>query len=132
LFDSGSNNLDAAKVALEFSDEKTGLAAKAALLYVPNSDPTGVSNARFIDLYASYTIEQFTITAGRFLTYIGYEAYEVADLNQLTWGFASGIPGYQEGAKIDFATDDFSIGISVTDALFSGGLLHHHGDTQGD
>jgi hypothetical protein len=117
-FDSGSNNLDSINIAILGSYKDFG--GKVSLEYVPNS-VTGES-AELLDIYATYTAGSVTVTGGKFLSYLGYEAYHPVAMTQLTYGSSIfAIPGYHTGAKVDFAVSDtLSLGASVTDSLFPG------------
>src|SRR5690606_34352733 len=76
------------------------------------------TEAGVLDAYATYSAGAVSVTGGKFLSYLGYEAFEPVNMAQLTYGFASGIPGYATGAKVDYAGENFSIGFSVQDSLF--------------
>lgn len=115
-FDSGLGNLDAINIAIlgTYGD----FSGKASLHYVPDS---GGSDAEILDLYLSYTTGAVTITGGKYLSYLGYEAFHPVAMTQLTYGFASGIPAYHTGIKADFTVSDvLTIGASVSDSLFPG------------
>lgn len=112
LADSGASNLDAARVALlgNYGD----LSGKVSLFYVPGRADT---QAGVLDAFVTYTAGAFSFTGGKFLSYLGYEAFEPVNMNQLTYGFASGIPAYATGVKIDYAGENFTLGFSVQDSL---------------
>lgn len=112
LADSGASNLDAARIALlaNYGD----LSGKVSLFYVPGRAGT---EAGVLDAYATYSAGAVSITGGKFLSYLGYEAFEPVNMAQLTYGFASGIPGFATGAKIDYAGESFSLGLSIQDSL---------------
>ena len=127
LFDSGANNLDSAKVALVGKYEN--LSGKVSMFYVPESSgSSGISNAKVLDAYLAYTYDKLTFTGGKFLSFMGYEAFEAVGMNQLTWGFASGIPAYRTGAKIEYTEDTYWVGFSMTDSFGSTGTLLQKGD----
>jgi len=123
LFNSGSNELDSLKIAAlgKYGD----FGGKVSLLYIPTR---GGSNSGIQDIYATYTKEEFTVTAGKFLSYLGYEAFDPNNMTQLTYGttiFA--VPAYHTGAKVDYSTKTWGAGVAVIDSVFSGG-----GFLQGD
>lgn len=127
LFDSGANNLDSAKVALVGKYEN--FSGKVSMLYVPeSSDTSGISNAKVLDAYLAYTHDKITVTGGKFLSFMGYEAFEAVGMNQLTWGYASGVPAYRTGAKLEYAEDTYWVGFSVTDSFGSTGTILQKGD----
>lgn len=123
LADSGSSNLDAARIALlaNYGD----LSGKVSLFYVPERAGT---EAGVLDAYATYTAGAVSVTGGKFLSYLGYEAFEPVNMAQLTYGFASGIPAYATGAKIDYAGENFTLGFSVQDSLQPDGASFFQGD----
>lgn len=112
LADSGGSNLDAARVALLANYGE--LSGKVSLFYVPGRAGT---EAGVLDAFATYSAGAVSVTAGKFLSYLGYEAFEPVNMAQLTYGFASGIPGFATGAKVDYAGENFSLGLSVQDSL---------------
>lgn len=121
--DSGVSNLDAARIALigNYGD----LSGKVSLFYVPGRAGT---EAGVLDAFATYTVGSVSFTGGKFLSYLGYEAFEPIYMDQLTYGFASGIPAYATGAKIDYAAENFSVGFSVQDSLQPDATSFFQGD----
>jgi len=114
LFNSGSNELDSIKLAAlgKYGD----FGGKLSLLYIPTR--TG-SNSGIQDAYVTYTKEEFTVTAGKFLSYLGYEAFDPNNMTQLTYAadiFA--IPGYHTGAKVDYAAKTWGAGFAVVDSVY--------------
>lgn len=127
-FDSGLNNLDSALFA--FTGTYESFSGKVSLLYVP--DDAG-GTARLFDVYASFNAGAATFTAGNYLSYMGYEAFHAGSTAQLTYGYASGIPAYRTGAKVDFvASETLSLGASITDSYNSQGALLNQGDEDFD
>lgn len=123
LADSGASNLDAARIALlgNYGD----FSGKVSLFYVPERVGT---EAGVLDAFATYSAGAVSITGGKFLSYLGYEAFEPVNMAQLTYGFASGIPAYATGAKIDYAAETFSLGLSVQDSLQPDAASFFQGD----
>lgn len=123
LADSGASNLDAARIALigKYND----FSGKVSLFYVPNRAGT---EAGVLDAYATYSTGAISVTGGKFLSYLGYEAFEPVNMAQLTYGFASGIPAYSTGAKIDYAGESFTLGFSVQDSLQPEAGTFYQGD----
>ncbi len=130
LADSGASNLDSAKVALTGTYE--ALSAKVSLFYVPQTG-TSTGDAGILDAFATYTAGPVSLTAGKYLSYLGFEAFDPVNMTQLTYATISGIPAYHTGAKIDYAGEAFSAGVSVTDSLFPGdGFFQGDGDFSDD
>lgn len=106
------------------------LSAYGSILYLP-----GASNeAGLLDAYATYdTGTGLKITGGKFLSYLGFEAFDAINFPALSYGstiFA--IPAYHTGAKIDYSGDTFSVGIAAVDSIFSGPRGFFEGDREYD
>jgi hypothetical protein len=131
LADSGASNLDSAKFAV--TGAKDALSGKVSLFYVPQA-PSSVGTAGILDAYATYTAGDVSVTAGKYLSYLGYEAFDPINMAQLTYAttiFA--IPAYHTGAKVDYVGEGFSLGFSATDSLFSGdGFFQGDGEVSDD
>ncbi len=82
----------------------------------------GDSEVTLIDAYATYDAGNgLSFTAGKFLTYFGYEAYDIPAMNYITYGnYLNGtfISGFHSGVKADYATDTFAVGLAVVDSVF--------------
>ena len=114
--DSGVTNFDAVKIAL--TGNYDALSGKVSLFYVPEST-SGASEAGLLDAYATYTAGAFSVTGGKFLSYLGYEAWDAIAMTTISYGNSwAFIPGYHSGAKADFAGDGFALGAAVTDSLY--------------
>lgn len=126
VIDSGSNNLDSVKVGvLGTSGQISGY---ASLLYIPNA----ANEAGLLDAYATFDAGGgFKVTGGKFLSYLGYEAFDPINMNQLTYGstiFA--IPAYHTGARLDYSSKTFSAGVAAVDSVFSGRKGFFEGDRE--
>jgi hypothetical protein len=119
LFDAGTP-LDAVKLGLEAT--KGAFSGYASLFYSPNTDANsfaGGSEAGILDAYVSYTAGDFKITGGKYLSYLGYEAFDTVNMNQLTYANSStgGVPAYHTGIKLDYSTSMWGAGLSISDSL---------------
>lgn len=104
------------------------VSAYGSILYLP-----GASNeAGLLDAYATYnTGTGLKITGGKFLSYLGFEAFDPINMTQLTYGstiFA--VPAYHTGAKLDFSGDTFSVGVAAVDSVYSGPRGFFEGDRE--
>lgn len=123
LFDSGANNLDSVKLMLEATQGP--FKAVASLFYVPEFEGNafyGGSDAGILDAYVSYTSGSFTVTAGKYLSWLGYEAFDAVNLATLTFANSGvgAIPAYHTGVKFEYITDMFAAGFNVSDSVIQG------------
>lgn len=119
LFDAGTP-LDAVKLGLEATQGPFSI--YGSLFYSPNTDANsfaGGSEAGILDAYASYTAGNFKITGGKYLSYLGYEAFDTVNMTQLTYANSTtgGVPAYHTGLKLDYSTDVWGAGVSVSDSI---------------
>lgn len=84
-----------------------------------------------LDAYVTYdTGSGTTFTFGKFLSYLGYEAFDFP--NMLQWSYANDfmssnyIPAYHSGVRADFSSGAFSGGVAVLDSVY--GVNYYEGD----
>lgn len=78
-----------------------------------------------LDAYATYDVGGGTkITAGKFLSWMGYEAFDPINMTQVTYGWATAqgfsvanIPAYHSGVKIETGNDNYTVGVAVLDSV---------------
>ncbi len=129
-----SFNDDAALLGATITPTKE-VTATVSLYYRPSGGtavPTGTtdnagvspsgSEATLLDAYVAYNPDNgaLTFTAGKFLSYLGYESfYQISD-NMITLAnqqFLAPIPGYHEGVKVDYAVDKTTtVGAALVDS----------------
>jgi hypothetical protein len=119
LFDGGTP-LDAVKLGLEATYES--FSAYGSLFYSPNTSANsfaGGSEAGILDAYVTYTSGAFKITGGKYLSYLGYEAFDAVNMTQLTYANSTtgGVPAYHTGVKVDYSTDVWGTGFSISDSI---------------
>jgi len=121
-------NADAVKLGVLGAVEQ--VSAYGSILYLPGAD----DEAGLLDAYVSVDVGSgVTITGGKFLSYLGYEAFDPINMAQLTYGSTIyAIPGYHSGVKIDYSTDGFSAGVAVLDSVFAGPNGFMEGDREFD
>jgi hypothetical protein len=104
------------------------LSAYGSILYLPGA----ANEAGLLDAFATYdTGVGLKITGGKFLSYLGYEAFDPINMTQLTYGstiFA--VPAYHTGAKLDFSGKTFSFGVAAVDSVYSGPRGFFEGDRE--
>ncbi|MDR1497244.1 MAG: porin [Puniceicoccales bacterium] len=118
LFDSQAENLDRAFVGLK--GKHGAFDGEVSFLYIPDG---GGNEAGILDAYARWSQNGFAVKVGKFLTNLGYEAFHIRDMNQLTRGHLVDFPGgYHTGIDLSYTAPDekFSVGGAVLDSLFGG------------
>ncbi|MGI9110439.1 MAG: outer membrane beta-barrel protein [Opitutales bacterium] len=119
---------------LDLTAAKFGVTAKLATnvtayasLYYNGSD------ADLLDAYVTFDAGSgLTITAGNFLSYMGYEAFDAINMAQISYangGLLGGpVPAYHTGVKFDYATGNHGIGAAVVDSIYGSTLFNGDGD----
>lgn len=122
---SDSLNLDAALLQAIITPAKK-VTADISVYYRPTDEggvnPSG-SEATILDAYVAYDAGGgVTLTAGKFLSYLGYESFYLVSDNMITLAnqqFLAPIPGYHEGIKLDYAPDKTdTMGVAIVDSLY--------------
>ena len=116
-FVDGNTPFDAVKVG--FQGDLGSFGGYVSLFYTPGilGDDAGI-----LDAYATYKAGDFTFTAGKYLSYLGYEAFDAVNMTQITYANSGlgAIPAYHNGVKVDYSTDTFGAGLSVSDSIRGG------------
>ena len=129
-------DLDAVKTL--FSTNFKPVTGVISLYYQPNA-PHDVT---VLDAYATVDVGGgSTVTAGKFLSYLGYEAFDLVNMSQISYAngdFLGPIPGYHSGVKYDYSDKDVGFGMAVVDSVYSGsyylkgdGELKHNAGFEG-
>lgn len=130
LFDAGTP-FDAVKLGLEATYES--FSAYGSLFYSPNTTANsfaGGSEAGILDAYASYTAGNFKITGGKYLSYLGFEAFDTVNMYQLSYANSTtgGVPAYHTGVKVDYTTETWGAGFNVSDSIRGPSFWEGDGD----
>jgi hypothetical protein len=121
-----SANIDAALLGVTITPPKTPITGTFSVYYRPSGEggvsPTG-SELTLLDAYIADAVNStVTITAGKFLSYLGYESFYLDLDNMITLAnqqFLAPIPGYHEGVKLDYQPDKTDVmGVAVVDSLY--------------
>jgi hypothetical protein len=120
-----SLNIDAAELQVTATPAKKTTVV-ASVYYRPSAEggvSPGGSEATLLDAYVTYAAsDTINLTAGKFLSYLGYESFYNNQDNMITLAnqqFLAPIPGYHEGFKLDFTPDKTdTMGFSVTDSEY--------------
>ncbi|HEY3756891.1 MAG TPA: outer membrane beta-barrel protein [Opitutaceae bacterium] len=117
---SDSFNLDAAKASLLLNFAP--VSADLGVYYTETE--SGTSDLTLIDANVTYDAGHgLTITGGRFLSWMGYEAFDPVNMFQVSSAYInpSGTimfyPAYHEGVKIKYASTYFTAGAALLDSL---------------
>lgn len=110
-------DIDAAKIGLALNFEPISATVSAYT-------DTGASELYLLDANISYDLgKNFTLTAGRFLTWFGYEAFDIPETSFITWStatlFDSLMPDYHEGVKIEYTYGKHEFGLAILDSIYS-------------
>ncbi|EIP97065.1 hypothetical protein OpiT1DRAFT_01493 [Opitutaceae bacterium TAV1] len=128
LFNSGSEQYDSAKFGIAGKYKDFG--GYVSLLYVPERGSD--SSSGILDIYATWTAGDFTVTGGKFLSYLGYESFYPINMTQISYSLVAGIPAYHTGVKVDYAGKDFAVGVAVVDSLQPSGTTGAFFEGDGD
>lgn len=129
-------DLDAAKMLFTYSLKQT-----TGVISVYHA-PGAPENLAVLDAYASYDAGNgITITGGKFLSNLGYEAFDAVNMTQISYAngkFLAPIPGYHTGVKLDFSDKEQAFGVALLDSVYSGsyylkgdGELKHNAGFEG-
>ncbi|MDR2676220.1 MAG: porin [Opitutaceae bacterium] len=82
----------------------------------------GTGDTLLLDAYVDWNLGRgFTLTGGRFLSFLGYESFHAADMNQISYAngdFLAPIPGYHSGAKFTFGNRIVTCGLALLDSVY--------------
>lgn len=118
-------DVDAVKLAATGTFEK--VTGTVSLHTFTSHDPV------VLDAYAAYTLGSgSTVTFGKFLSYLGYEAFDYPSMLQISYAnpMAAFIPAYHSGVKFDFSAGSTSAGFAVVDSVY--GPTYYKGDGELD
>lgn len=129
-------DLDAAKAL--FTGSFKPVTGVVSLYYQPGAP----SDITLLDAFATVDVGGGTsITAGKFLSYLGYEAFDIPNMTQVSYAngdLLAPIPGYHSGVKIDGGDKDIGWGLALLDSVYSGpnylkgdGELKHNAGFEG-
>ncbi|MDR1010209.1 MAG: porin [Opitutaceae bacterium] len=87
---------------------------------------TGAKDLYLLDAYVSYDFSHgLTASAGRFVTYLGYESFDLPENTFITYGVANigGVanmfPSYHQGVKIEYANGKTTLGLALVDSVYN-------------
>jgi Putative beta-barrel porin-2, OmpL-like. bbp2 len=117
FFDSG-NAYDSAKVAL--NGKYDAFTSKVSGYLVDKDAPANGLTRDFglLDAYVSYTKDEWVITGGKYLGWLGYESFDSPNNDFISSSQATYSSPYSTGAKVEYITKAYSTGVSVRDSQF--------------
>lgn len=126
LFNGSKDTPSADALLTMFQFNYKPVTANVSLFYIP-SIPTAVmrNELTVLDAYVTYDAGGgLTVTGGKFLSYLGYEAFHPVNMNQITYGAVTvgtlgAIPAYHTGLKVDYADKVVGYGFGVVDSVYS-------------
>jgi len=128
---SDSFNLDAAKLILNAMFDP--VTADFGLYYTQTSG--GSNNVTLIDANVTYNAGGgVTITGGRFLSWMGFEAFDSPNKNQVSSAYLNPsysimfYPAYHEGVKIKYSDADWTMGAALLDSLYGPTIYRGDGE----
>jgi hypothetical protein len=145
LFNGANDTPSADALKTTFTMNFKPVTGVVSLFYIPNI-PTGAmkNELTVLDAYVSYDAGNgVTVTGGKFLSYLGYEAFDPVNMAQITYspvtvGTLGAIPAYHTGLKFDYADAVFGSGLAVVDSVYSplgidkgDGELRHNAGVEG-
>ncbi len=89
------------------------------------------STTNVLDAY--FTVDAgggLSVTAGKFLSYMGYEAFDVPNMAQISYAYAqfNPVPAYHSGVKVDYSAATYGAGLAVVDSLYGADLFKGDGN----
>jgi opacity protein-like surface antigen len=126
LFNGAKDTPSADAMKVNFAFNYKPVTANVSLFYIPNI-PTGVmrNELTVLDAFIAYDAGGgLTITGGKYLSPLGYEAFDPVNMNQITYspvtvGTLGAIPAYHTGLKVDYADKVIGYGIGIVDSVYS-------------
>jgi hypothetical protein len=114
-----SDRLDLDAVKTVFTGSFKPVTGVVSLFY---PGPAG-NDVTVLDGYVTYDAGNgVSVTGGRFLSYLGYEAFDPVNMAQITYapvtaGTLASIPAYHSGVRVDYADAAWSLGAALVDSI---------------
>ncbi|MFT6058920.1 MAG: hypothetical protein ACJAS5_000345 [Lentimonas sp.] len=129
--DGGENSFQVDQVEISWLFNFDTVTAQLDLQYEGDSlIPTGADGELVEQAFVNYALSNGdVITAGRYASMLGFEAFEPTGLYQYSTAYSvSGLPGYAQGVKYTRESDTSFFGISIQDEAFDNGADSLGGD----
>ncbi|MCS6244323.1 MAG: outer membrane beta-barrel protein [Opitutus sp.] len=114
---------NSAKIALNGNYDAFTAKVSALLLngdQAPDLNGRTGHNFGLLDAYVSYTKDEFVVTGGKYLGWLGYESFDSPNNAFISFSAAGNtyVSPYATGAKVEYIAKAFSTGVSVRDTQF--------------
>ncbi len=125
LFDASKDTPSADAVKLQANLTYKPVTGVFSLYYAPNLPEGGTKQLELLDAYVTYDAGGgVTVTGGKFLSWMGYEAFDTVNMAQITYGAPTvgalgAIPGYHSGVKVEYSDNDVGTGFALVDSAYS-------------
>jgi hypothetical protein len=87
-----------------------------------------VDNVGALDAYVTYKVGDLSLTAGKYLGWLGFESFHSPNNAFISFSLADYRSPFSTGAKVDYSGEGFSAGVSVRDSQIVGGDGFFEGD----
>ena len=116
--DTGGQETAIGQVEVNFDYSSGPVSASVDLDFGSNSK-YGVSDGNLEEAVITYDFGNgFSVSAGKMLSYMGFEAFDPTNMYQYSYAYDSGnnavqsiYDAYDVGVSVDYATDDYSVGV---------------------
>jgi hypothetical protein len=108
---------NSAKIAL--NGKYDAFTTKVSGLLLNGDQEESGHNFGLLDAYVSYTKDEFVVTGGKYLGWLGYESFDSPNNAFISYSSAAYYSPYATGAKVEYITKAFSTGVSVRDTQFA-------------
>ncbi len=126
LFNGSKDTPSADAIKTVFTYNLKPVTANISLFYIPNIPATVQKNElTVLDATLSYDAGGgFTVSGGKFLSWLGYEAFDPVNMAQITYspvtvGTLSAIPAYHTGVRVEYGDKEVSWGAAILDSVYS-------------
>jgi hypothetical protein len=117
---SAEDSFDMDAVKTLFTTDFKSVTGAISLFYAPGAP----SDVTVLDAFVTVDVGGgSTITAGKFLSYLGFEAFDIPNMTQISYAngdFLGAIPGYHTGIKWDYSDKEVGFGLALLDSVYSG------------
>lgn len=114
-----TDRLDIDSALLKFTGKSDQVTGVVSFYYLPFSGPVGES-LNLLDANVSLKLGGgWSVEAGRFLSWLGYESFFTVNNPEITGGnHAAAIPGYEDGVRLAYSSKDWNGGLAIVDSTF--------------